>query len=371
MDFNFISDEQFRSSLIADFSELNACIEASSWKAVHVLAGSIIEAVLTEYLVVSNIQPKGKNPLTLTLDEAIQACTAAKVLQKSTASLCDVVREYRNLIHPGRMIRLSQEVTSERANIAVNLVALIVKEIAEKRKETYGPTAEQIVKKLRTDQHSLGVLSQLLLEANAHERSKLVRRLIPEAYTEINTDTFNFDIEILTRLRAAYRQAFDLLEPSLQREIASTFAKTIREESDEKIESHGEAFFIASDLSLLSSQDASLVVGYLKNRLETIQGALTDGIMRQTINLGCYIDKAEIANFTDLLVRIVLRQPKAVCGKVIDWAEMAFDVLDTDKRAIMEKRIEVWVKFAKEKEFSGEQQERLAKLEMKWIDIPF
>jgi hypothetical protein len=125
MDFTFLSDEQFRNSLIEDFKEMQKSLESQSWKAVHVLAGSIIEALLIEYLVVSGLTFNGKDPLKLTLDEAIQACVSAKVLQKSTAALCDVIREYRNLIHPGRMIRLSQSATPEGATIASTLVSCL------------------------------------------------------------------------------------------------------------------------------------------------------------------------------------------------------------------------------------------------------
>jgi hypothetical protein len=44
--FDFISDERFRASLQSDYSELGKAGQAEAWKAVHVLAGSIIEAVL-------------------------------------------------------------------------------------------------------------------------------------------------------------------------------------------------------------------------------------------------------------------------------------------------------------------------------------
>src|ERR1019366_1991829 len=111
-----------------DHAELTSCVEAGSWKAVHVLAGSIVEALLVEYLSSSSLIAKGKSPLNLTLDEAIKACQSAGVIQKITASLCDVIRDYRDLIHPGRMIRLQQEVSSETATIAVSLVALITRE---------------------------------------------------------------------------------------------------------------------------------------------------------------------------------------------------------------------------------------------------
>jgi hypothetical protein len=173
MDFSFITDEGFHQSLNYDYRELVGCSEASAWKAVQVLAGSIVEALLVEYLVVSGIKPNGKDPLTIDLSEAVKACQDG-VLQKSTASLCDVVRDYRNLIHPGRLIRTNQEIGEEKARIAASLVGLITKEVAEKRKLTYGFTAEQLLRKLQNDEHSLVLLPELLAQ-NERARAQEIR----------------------------------------------------------------------------------------------------------------------------------------------------------------------------------------------------
>ncbi len=155
LNFDFITDEQFRASLLSDCRELQVCLESQAWKAVHVLAGSIIEALLVEYLVVSQGKAVAKNPLNMTLDEAIKACVAAKVLTDRSAKLSDVVRDYRNLIHPGRVIRLNEQYGQDTAQIAVSLVAIITAEVAAKRKENYGPTAEQIVRKLTVNAGSV------------------------------------------------------------------------------------------------------------------------------------------------------------------------------------------------------------------------
>src|SRR5438093_874801 len=48
--FDFIAGDDFRQSLEGDYRDLTGCVEAKAWKAVHVLAGSIIEAVLLDHL---------------------------------------------------------------------------------------------------------------------------------------------------------------------------------------------------------------------------------------------------------------------------------------------------------------------------------
>ncbi len=204
VEFDFISDERFRKSLDCDYREMLSSLEAGAWKAVHVLAGSIVEAILVEYLSVSRTAGTGPDPLRLDLNDAIEACKAAGVIQDSTASLCDVIRNYRNLIHPGRVIRLKQEVGADGAQIASSLVSMITREVATKRKEVYGATAEQIVKKVKSDQFSIAVLPHLLGEANEHELARLVTTLIPQAYFD-ESSFFCQNDSVLARLSIAYR----------------------------------------------------------------------------------------------------------------------------------------------------------------------
>jgi len=241
LDFDFISDEKFRASLANDYRDMKACENAEAWKAVYVLAGSIVEALLVEYLVVSGIRPHGKDPLEIDLSKAMEACKTDGVITKHTSSLCEVIREYRNLIHPGRVIRLNQEVSAEGAVIAVNLVNLIAREVAERRKLKYGPTAEQLLKKIRGDHHSMALLPELLPETNEHERVKLIG-LLPEAYS--SEESFVPDDGILARLRQGYRHILDALPPSQQSKIVEKFAMSVRNDSADKIQAFSDAFFL-------------------------------------------------------------------------------------------------------------------------------
>jgi hypothetical protein len=48
--FDFITHDDFRRSLESDWVELESCYGSKAWKSVHVLAGSIIEALLIDCL---------------------------------------------------------------------------------------------------------------------------------------------------------------------------------------------------------------------------------------------------------------------------------------------------------------------------------
>ena len=78
--------------------------------------GSVIEAILIDHLVAVKYNSlTTEQLLRLDLGKAISACKSLNILSDNTAHLCVVIQDYRNLIHPGRVIRLKEEVTQERA----------------------------------------------------------------------------------------------------------------------------------------------------------------------------------------------------------------------------------------------------------------
>jgi hypothetical protein len=150
--FDFVSGEDFRASLEADYQELVSATGVQAWKAVHVLAGSIIEALLVDYLIATDYQKrKSKNPLEMSLGDLVSACKSEGILNQRATDLSSVVRGYRNLIHPGRVVRLKETVDENGAKVALALVEIIVKDVAASREQKFGYTAEQVLSKLEQD----------------------------------------------------------------------------------------------------------------------------------------------------------------------------------------------------------------------------
>lgn len=214
--FDFVTGEEFRSVLESDARELTACVETGAWKAVLVLSGSIVEALLVDYLMSSDWQKKsGKDPLKLELAEAVTACKSEGVLTLRTADLCSVVRSYRNLIHPGRTVRLGDKADEASARIAQSLVGIIVGEIAKARRETFGLTAEQVLAKLERDSSSLAILGHLLQDLNDTERERLLLTVLPTTYLQLEQaastefEDFPSTLALKKRLREAHRATFE------------------------------------------------------------------------------------------------------------------------------------------------------------------
>src|SRR5262249_20743103 len=152
------------------------------WKSAQVLAGSIVEALLVDYIVASKIGGS-KDPLRLDLGEAISICRAEGVLSQRTVDLSSVIRSYRNLIHPGPPVPLAEQPpTEDSAQIAISVVNLILEEIAGKRRSQFGLTAEQLLSKIERDPASLGILRHLSADATEQQKERLVVNCIPERF---------------------------------------------------------------------------------------------------------------------------------------------------------------------------------------------
>ena len=68
---DFIIDDAFRESLESDFDELQECLKSQSWKAAHVLAGSLVEAVLIESVMAEGSVPRPE-ALAIDLGQAVE-----------------------------------------------------------------------------------------------------------------------------------------------------------------------------------------------------------------------------------------------------------------------------------------------------------
>src|SRR5262245_37802639 len=110
----------------------------------------------------------------------MEECKKDGALSDENANLCTVLRHYRNLIHPGRVKRLEKTPTENAAEVAARVVLMVAADIAKKRKETYGYTAEQVMEKLMIDPDGFpGVLDSLLAKVNESEKDRLLFDSLP------------------------------------------------------------------------------------------------------------------------------------------------------------------------------------------------
>lgn len=301
--FDYITSPELRAALEADFVEMKTCAQSGAWKSAQVLAGSIVECLLIDYLA-SSTHPNrpAKDPLRMDLAEAIALCRTEKVLTERTADLCSVVRSYRNLIHPGRALRLQEQPPSgTTSNIAVGLIELIADEIAKTRRAMVGLTGAQILSKLLRDDNSLAILKHLLSETSELQRETLLLKLLPDAYREQRTSDDPFD-RTAKRLADAFRVTLDSSSKETKERLAQEFVRILREEDGEWVDAYRLAFFRSSDLSQVPAGALPMVKAHL---FGSVPGTHTQASLRVLEDLCAYIEPEECAKWLDPFVRTI------------------------------------------------------------------
>jgi len=208
--FDFINDDKFREILERDFVELNTCIETKASKSVLILAGSIIETILTDYFI--NFPIDGlteKKVLNMDLFPLIELAKDNGLISQSTKELSTVIKNYRNLIHPGREIRKNENFDYDTAVVAKSLLNIILKEIRENYLNNIGYSAVDIISKLETDALSQPIFEKILQKVHKTEKNKLYVSLIEY---DLESVPFGNNLE-------NPKKYIRILKPNISREI--------------------------------------------------------------------------------------------------------------------------------------------------------
>lgn len=135
----FIDDTDLRHSLRNDLSAVSRALVNSEWKAATVLAGSVLEALLlwkldknrTKAMATDHAKQKKLKSLEhWHLPNYIEAAAELKLVEEPTAIQARLAQDFRNLIHPGRSVRLGQICNRGTAFGAVAAVELVIEDLA-------------------------------------------------------------------------------------------------------------------------------------------------------------------------------------------------------------------------------------------------
>jgi hypothetical protein len=355
--FDFIQHDDLRSGLESDYRELRSCAEAKAWKAVIILSGSIIEAVLTDTLVSAQAAVAGgSDPLRMDLAGLISACHAQGFITQRSVDLCSAIRSYRNLIHPGRSVRLGDKVDESGAKIAAALIRVIADEVATRRRQTYGLTGPQLLSKIEKDSSAEAILTQLVAELNPIETERLLLRHLPSRYLELNyaddpDGTMSFDrYSLLDIFRRCYRLAVEGATHDIQKKVAAEYIRLLREGSEREVVAYDEGFFTCVDCALLEPRHVALVKEHALGRLrsERIDRDLTTYL----VGLEAHLLPADVQRWLDpLMLRLGEVSDKEAywTGDLRKYIEQSILALPPTVRPMAVRRIKDWVKRYREK----------------------
>lgn len=194
-----VRDRRLRQVLESDYVELQLALSNGMNKASLVLAGGIVEAVLINYLLVIGYKhpPKDADPKNMQLADLISACEAEGALTPETASHCQILKSYRNLIHPGRSARSDELADRSRADVAEKLVERVIRDVEERACKRPEWAAEAVLRFAR----SIDVLdpelaiSRKVRALPSAEVARLVVDVLPDRFAAEVDDVWSDDDE--------------------------------------------------------------------------------------------------------------------------------------------------------------------------------
>jgi hypothetical protein len=144
-DLSFIGNTALRDAIRLDVDNAERAAINGEWKAATVLAGAAIEALLLWKLDTltwvdvqaaakaarqwKTVQPLDKWHLIDYVEVAVVMPVAKTVITINTAALLRVVKNYRNLIHPGAAVRTAEQCDKRTAYAAIAGVAGVVNDL--------------------------------------------------------------------------------------------------------------------------------------------------------------------------------------------------------------------------------------------------
>jgi hypothetical protein len=137
--FSFVADSRIASILQRDYEELQRLDPDRHVKSVLVLSGGIIEGLLFDALV-SNESYTFEQACNETLKNMIYPALKQKIIRQD--KLTDVLRSYRNLIHPAREVKDALKFTVSDAKLAIHAVDIIIDEVREWHANKDQPSTE-------------------------------------------------------------------------------------------------------------------------------------------------------------------------------------------------------------------------------------
>jgi hypothetical protein len=138
---DFVQDPLLRDTLLTDLGSAKDEFDRGAWKAATVLAGSVAEALLLNAL---SAQPEeahraaretqlsvNSDLLRWDLHQLTVAAERLNVIDETTAQQCKIAKNFRNLIHPGRALRLSLKCDRGTAHAAAAAVEFVIRNLQE------------------------------------------------------------------------------------------------------------------------------------------------------------------------------------------------------------------------------------------------
>lgn len=269
MQFEFVSDETFQTILERDYEEAKLCLETKASKSILILSGSIIEALLTDFFY-ENL-PAGQTQATIlnsTLAVLLDLAENESVITKSEKNLATVIKDYRNLIHPGREVRKKELFDFETAELSFKILNLLIRKIERKYREKFFFSAQDIINSLNEDWNYSSIYSVVVPKLSTGEKNNLIDLFVDiENAKKAKFIHFegDFNYEDKFENRDEVKEYVTELKPLLKEETIKSYLKelVISVTSGHNLQALSLYNLFHEELHLLTEEEQNLVAIYM------------------------------------------------------------------------------------------------------------
>ncbi len=250
-----------------------------------------------------------------------------------------VIREYRNFIHPEKIIRLGETTDENSAKVAQALVNMIIEDVSERRRENYGYTAEQLVTKVENDYSAIYILEHLLKNVKELEKKRLLLKALPTRYFYLKKQK---DTESeLNALETCFRLTFNSASKETKQAVMKEFVRVLKEDSSEIVSVYEVAFFRGGDLAYFLPEDRLL---FKHHFLSTMNDGLNDNLLKSLEGIGSFLVPEDITFFVDSLIKGMVYDLEIITENAKKKFLIEFDKMNEETQNRVASRIDAWIK---------------------------
>jgi hypothetical protein len=342
--FSLIRNREIRKILISDFRDLQGCLENGLWKPAVVLAGSIIEAVIFDFLVSEGVAIEDIS--NVTLGGLISRAKDKSVINEKTEKISSAIKDYRNLIHPGRSVADGLSAEQATAEIASSLLSLVLDDISKLRMASSSSRATDVLNAILSDQSKIHIAKFLISPLPSDEIAVLLLELIPEALIDkYSTSDLETDDTGAALLGHFFHVVFQESSYEVQTRVAQRYVEVLKDEPELVVSVHSNSLFNVGFLLCLDGEAKNIVKEHMKGRFNT--GKLGHEDLPQYESISYYFDQTEIFDILQIFFRSLgSAKTDSRAREFADWIVEEHDTYcDDAQKAKIKELAEGWGRF--------------------------
>jgi hypothetical protein len=331
-----IRDRRLRALIDSDSRELEVAVREHLYKSALVLAGGIVEALLTNYLQVVGYRhpPKGTDPNKMRFEDLIAASKLQGGLSSEAAAVCAALKGYRNLVHPGRVMRENVMPDRDRAVLAANAVELVLKDVHTRLRNRPEWAAERVLDDAEDPLVTGAEIRRRVRSLCDLDRRRLLVEVVPQRVAEARPVDDEDAFLIGRACHVCFWEAWKGASEQWRREAAAEVVRLAAEGPNGDMVADN--LYSVGLLEYLSPDDRPLVIDYLialaDHQTKSGQGRLVD-----LSGCGRYVDDEQVKRFVTVLAQAALSKSHLIAAAAAKTlVEEAQTIPDAYRRVVTE-----------------------------------